>query len=575
MEIKQSQSDHPESRQMIDTEDSEQLKLFRTAFNLMPQLGWTARADGYIDFYNKQWIDYTGLTADQLEGWGWERVHDPRYLPEIKKRWLHSIETGSEFNMEFPLRAADGSFQWFLTRVTPLKSGNHVVRWVGINTNIDAERRLTASLEQKILDRSAEVARIGNILSSFVESGNVREASKQILHEALQLTESEYGFVGVTVPGGPQGTTLRILADEGFNWSQTENRSLYEKIVIDYQAKGYIEFPMLDNLFGWPILHGKPIITNEPYSDPRRSGRVPKGHPPIQNFLGLPILKGEQVVGTFGIANRAGGFSEDQVAALQMVAKTIAVIYESYRRMSQEQVLIADRKLAEENLRQANQALIDLAYTVSHELQEPLAVIRSQLNLLSARYVERLGADADGYISASINSSRVVERIIDDLWEYARIDLPHIKFEAVNFEDVFDEAAHSIDREIKARNVLVSRSSLPELFGDRRQLVLLVKQLMLNAINFNQSSQPTIVIETESLGDEIEFCISDNGIGFDPAEAGEIFKMFRRLVKSTPGTGMGLSVCKKIVEFHGGKIWAESTAQGSKFHFTIPLVPAH
>ena len=556
-----------------NSDEAEKNMLFEVLFDLMPQLGWTARADGFIDFYNKQWFDFTGLTFEQLKGWGWECVHDPTYLPEVKKRWIKSIEAGSEFEMEFPLRAADGKFQWFLTRITPLIKDGKVVRWIGINTNIDTERRASAQLEQEIRARAQEVESIGNILSTFVESGDVQQASRQTLHLALEMTKSEYGFVGVVVPGGPNGVTLRIIADEGFNWSETENRALYEKIVLDYKLKGYIEFPMLDNLFGWPILHGKPILSNSPSSDSRRSGRSPKGHPPIKNYLGLPILKGDNVVGSFGIANREGGYNEEQIVALQMISKTIAVIYESYRRMSQEQVLISERMVAEENLREANQTLIDLAYTITHELQDPLAKIRSQLNLLSARYTGRLGEDADNFIKVTIRSATVVDRVIDDLWEFARIELPHIKFDLVDMGELFDAVVNTFKNQIAEKHAVIRRDDMPKVYGERRQLELLLKHLLLNGLTFNKSPNPQINLSTSALGDELEFCLEDDGIGFDKSEAGEIFKMFKKLSKDYGGTGMGLAICKKIIEFHGGKIWAESSVDGSKFHFTLPITP--
>jgi PAS domain S-box-containing protein len=116
----------------------EQEERFQLLFDLMPELSWTARPDGFIDFYNKQWYDYTGTTQEQMQGWGWQSVHDPARLPEVMERWRYSLETGTPFEMEFPLRRADGVFRRFLTRVKPMLDKNgKIVRWVGINTDID------------------------------------------------------------------------------------------------------------------------------------------------------------------------------------------------------------------------------------------------------------------------------------------------------------------------------------------------------------------------------------------------------------------------------------------------------
>ncbi len=130
---------------------------FRALFDFMPQLGWTARADGFVDWYNRGWYEYTGTTPDEMVGWGWTRVHDPEMLPKITERWQHSIDTGTPFEMEFKLRRHDDAFRWFLTRVTPMRDADgRVVRWVGINTDIDDRRR--ADGERTELLRLAESA---------------------------------------------------------------------------------------------------------------------------------------------------------------------------------------------------------------------------------------------------------------------------------------------------------------------------------------------------------------------------------------------------------------------------------
>ena len=117
-------------------------RLFRAMFENLPELAWAARADGHIDFYNQRWYEYTGTTPAQMEGWGWTSVHHPETLDAVLARWRHSIDTGEPFEMEFPLRGADGVYRWFLTRVRPLRDGDgRIVRWFGSNTNIDARRR--------------------------------------------------------------------------------------------------------------------------------------------------------------------------------------------------------------------------------------------------------------------------------------------------------------------------------------------------------------------------------------------------------------------------------------------------
>ena len=122
---------------------------FRTMANAMQQLAWIAKPDGYIFWYNQRWYDYTGTTPEQMEGWGWQSVHDPVLLPKIMEQWKASIATGTLFEMEFPLRGADGRFRQFLTRGVPLKDAQgRVVQWFGTNTDVNDIKQVEEKLRR-------------------------------------------------------------------------------------------------------------------------------------------------------------------------------------------------------------------------------------------------------------------------------------------------------------------------------------------------------------------------------------------------------------------------------------------
>lgn len=133
--------------------------------NSIPELCWMAHADGHLFWYNERWYEYTGTTPQQMEGWGWQSVHDPEILPSVLERWKESIRTGTPFEMQFPLRGADGVFRWFLTRIRPVRDHNgKVVRWYGTNTNVDQQRLILDSLseardnlEKRVEERTAEL----------------------------------------------------------------------------------------------------------------------------------------------------------------------------------------------------------------------------------------------------------------------------------------------------------------------------------------------------------------------------------------------------------------------------------
>src|SRR5262249_45377799 len=120
-------------------------ELLRMLFDAMPQLGWTAQPDGYVDYYNRGWYEYSGTTYDEMKGWGWTSIHHPDELPRVVESWKRSIATGKSWELEFPLRRKDGVYRWFLSRATPIyDASGELVRWVGINTDIDDQKRAEA-----------------------------------------------------------------------------------------------------------------------------------------------------------------------------------------------------------------------------------------------------------------------------------------------------------------------------------------------------------------------------------------------------------------------------------------------
>ncbi len=164
-------------------------RLYQALFESMPQLGWTAQADGYIDYYNQGWFDYTGTTLEQMEGWGWQSVHDPELVDGITELWQASIATGQDFELEFPLRRHDGVFRWFLTRARPLRDGEgNVVRWVGINTDVD-DIRAARALGLEMTEQSKDVER------ALTEIQHARAAAEERVSEleaeVAQLRQAE------------------------------------------------------------------------------------------------------------------------------------------------------------------------------------------------------------------------------------------------------------------------------------------------------------------------------------------------------------------------------------------------
>ena len=241
---------------------------------------------------------------------------------------------------------------------------------------------------------------------------------------------------------------------------------------------------------------------------------------------------------------------------------------------------ITDHKLVEEELKHtlnklqhSNAELEQFAYIASHDLQEPLRMVASYTQLLSRRYQGQLDADADEFIAYAVDGANRMKKLIDDLLAYSRINTKSGALKLTDCEDIVDEALSNLQLAIEESDAIVIRIPLPTVMVDSPQLVRLFQNLIGNAIKFRRGPEPEIQIgATQSDGDWI-FSVRDNGIGIDMKQADRIFLIFQRLHGKTeyPGTGIGLAICKKIVDRHGGRIWVEpNDNNGSTFYFTIP-----
>jgi len=240
---------------------------------------------------------------------------------------------------------------------------------------------------------------------------------------------------------------------------------------------------------------------------------------------------------------------------------------------------ITDRKRVEKALEQSklelersNTELERFASIASHDLREPLRVIAGFARLLVKRYDGRLDAEADEYIAYILDGTNRLQRLIDDLLTFSRVGTRGKDFELTDCNTVLDTAISNLTIAIEENDALVTHDLLPSLIGDGVQLEQLFQNLISNAIKFRGEEPPRVHVGSTRKEDEWEFAVKDNGIGIEPQFADRIFVIFQRLhtQQEYPGTGIGLAICQRIVERHGGRIWFESDpGNGSTFYFTI------
>ncbi|MFA5353061.1 MAG: ATP-binding protein [Thermodesulfovibrionales bacterium] len=241
---------------------------------------------------------------------------------------------------------------------------------------------------------------------------------------------------------------------------------------------------------------------------------------------------------------------------------------------------ITERKIAEQNLQKSledlessNKELQQFAYVASHDLQEPLRMISSYTQLLDRRYKDKLDTDAQEFIRYAVDGAVRMQRLINDLLDYSRVGTRDRAFEPVDTELILDQVLGNLSMAVEENQAVIEHENLPCVMGYPFQLRQLFQNLIINAIKFRGDAPPRIVISARKRGKKWIFSFRDNGIGIEPQYRDRIFLIFQRLHTRElyPGTGIGLAICKKIVERHGGSIWVESEpGKGSTFHFTIP-----
>ncbi len=226
-----------------------------------------------------------------------------------------------------------------------------------------------------------------------------------------------------------------------------------------------------------------------------------------------------------------------------------------------------------DELKRSNAELEQFAYVASHDLQEPLRMVTSYCQLLQRRYEGKLDADADEFIAFAVDGATRMRGLIDGLLAYSRVGSQGEPFEPTSCAEVLETTLLNLRAALTESGAKVTSNSLPTVTADKTQLVQLFQNLIGNAIKFGNERPVEIDVGAKRENGEWVLSVRDNGIGIDPQFAERIFVIFQRLhgVGDYPGTGLGLAVCKKIVERHGGRIWVESEPnKGSTFYFTLP-----
>ncbi|SFR32344.1 PAS domain-containing protein [Halogeometricum limi] len=490
--------------------------------------------------------DLFGLDpADAREGMPLETflssIH-PDDRRETKREIDATLASGGSFEHEYRVVSADETVRWVLARGEVEFEDGEAVRFTGALSDITKRKRAERELEESqfYLRELYEIAS---------DTGSTFEKKvDRFLQLGCDRLGVDYGFL---IEVDEEADAFNVAAMYGTHEKFHEGLSAPLR---DTYCKHVVGSPS-----GFSIRDA----VAEGFADDPAYGSG------LSCYLGSEVVVDGETFGTFCFADttpRDDPFTDAEQTFAELMTEWVG--YGLERRRAQ-----AEIEATVEKLERSNDRLERFAYVASHDLTEPLRMVSSYVQLLERRYGDELDEDAREFVDYAVDGADRMREMIDGLLTYSRVDTQGNPLEPTEMDLVFDRTVSNLELAIEESDATVTADPLPTVRGDETQLLTLLQNLVSNAVRYSGDDPPVVHVAADRRDDEWVFSVRDEGIGMDPDRTDGIFQIFERLHTSAEyeGTGIGLAVCRSIVERHGGRIWAESEpGAGSTFFFTIP-----
>jgi signal transduction histidine kinase len=407
---------------------------------------------------------------------------------------------------------------------------------------------------------------------------SVLNGINKIFRESLTSeTEEEVADVGIKVSEQLIGSEMGFIAEinDDRQLGNIIMSSSAGKLYETHQSKIHksITSMKINSYLKRVIKEEEPLIISDFGYD---ENELPEGHPQVNSFLCVPLKQGDKVIGIIVLANKKRNYNSEDIEIIESLSVAIIEALTGFR--SKNKLKKYKNRLEETigDLKRSNEELQRFAYVASHDLQEPLRTIASFTQLLERRYRGKFDSDADEFMDYIVEAALRMKEQIKGLLEYSRISTKESEFKHINSEFILNQAIDNLQFAIKENDAEITYGPLPVVMCDAGQLQRVFQNLISNAIKFKKEMMPPeihISAKKDDKNREHIFSVLDNGIGIEKQYMKRIFVIFQRLhtLDEYHGTGIGLSIVKRIIERHGGRIWVESEfGKGSAFYFTIP-----
>jgi PAS domain S-box-containing protein len=487
---------------------------FRTLADAVPQVIWTNTADGKANYFNQRWYQYTGLTYEQSAGPGWQSIVHPDDAPSSVEKWKKALAAGEVFDTEYRLRRHDGNYCWFIGRNMPLPDETgKITGWFGTATDVENLKKTEEALSQS-------------------------EARLRITMESA----TDYAIITMDTEGRVERWSQG--ATQLFGYAETEMRGHSADVIFTKEDR-------------------KADVPQKEMETARNTGRAADerwhrrkdGSRFYASGVMRPIQNNGQLTG--------------YVKVLRDMTQQQLFTEELHR-------LVAERTI---ELERSNQDLRQFAHIASHDLKEPVRKIRTFNNRLKDEFGDKLPKKAQLYLDKVESATSRMYAMIDGVLNYSKVNNTPQVLESVDLNTVIKQIQADLEVLIDSKKAVITSSRLPKVTGSNILLYQLFYNLILNSLKFSKTGEPALINVSSTTKEEdnkkfYEISVSDNGIGFDAEYKDLIFNTFVRLnpADEYEGTGLGLALCKKIVERHQGTISASGIEnKGATFTILLPM----
>ena len=535
---------------------------FRQLIDNLPDLAWHARPDGFIEFFNRRWYEYTGTTLEQMRGEGWTSVHRADFIDAVVERWRSAVVSGESFEMEFPLRGAGGTYRWFLTRARPLRdTDGRIVRWVGTNTDIDARRRALEAMDL--------LAQTSAVLSSTLDY-------EETITRIAELAVPRVGELCAVYLRGDGGVRTHVATAHGNGEMVRVLRAVREERFFPENVPfGYAEVVRTGRT------ELQPHVGVELYRDwvrnPEHLAELLAMN--LRAWIGVPLTRQGHTIGAlfFAVTTEGRTYTADDVPLAEEIGKRASLAIENARLYRDARVAVAAERSARDKAEEATRLKDEFLATLSHELRTPLNAILGWSRLLQSGGIaeERRARAVDTVVRNAIAQNQLIE----DMLDLGRIISGKMRLtvQSIELSPIVDAALDVVQPAADARGVVLVRAIGDEplpVSGDAGRLQQVVWNLLSNAVKFTpRGGRVTVTVARRDTG--MEIAVADTGSGISAPFLPFVFDRFRQqdgaITRKTGGLGLGLAIVKSIVELHGGTVDATSAGEGHGSTFVVHL----